>query len=518
MELTRLSAATLAQSIARGDLSALEVTEAAIARIEEVNPRINAVVVKRYDQARAEARNIDARRARGEPLPALAGVPVTIKECIDLAGTPSTFGLPWRAGIKAEQDEIHVARLRAAGAVVLGKTNVAQLLAYIESDNPVYGRSSSPWHLDRVCGGSSGGEAAIVATGASALGLGTDIGGSVRYPAHFCGIASIKPTTGRCDDTGRYSFSVGQRSILSQVGLLGRHVEDLALGLEVINGGRDPATLPPRPLGDWSTVDVSKLRVGFYLDDGVFGSAPAVKRAVREAAAALAAAGAKVVPWQPYQTDQAMLLFFALLGGDRLQTLKQTLRGGSTHPSIKTLLFLAGRSRPTLALLRGLLGALGQKTLAEGTRLFDNYTVSDYWKAAEEALDFQRAFAQAMDRADGGPLALILGPPCALPAFRHGTTKDIGLAGVNTAQYNLLGYPAGVVPVTRVRAAEESERPPSRDLVEKLARACELGSAGLPVGVQVAARPWHDHVALAAMQVIERAARAAADYPASPPR
>jgi len=113
MELTRLSAATLAQSIARGDLSALEVTEAAIARIEEVNPRINAVVVKRYDQARAEARNVDARRARGEPLPALAGVPVTIKECIDLAGTPSTFGLPWRAGIKAERYKLQYQTLLA---------------------------------------------------------------------------------------------------------------------------------------------------------------------------------------------------------------------------------------------------------------------------------------------------------------------------------------------------------------------------------------------------------------------
>jgi len=510
MELTRLSATNLAQLIAHGDVSALEATEAAIARIEEVNGRLNAVVVKRYDQARAEARAIDARRARGETLPPLAGVPVTVKECLDLAGTPSTFGLAWRAGIKAECDETHVARLRAAGAVVVGKTNVAQLLAFIESDNPVYGRTQNPWKMDRTCGGSSGGEGAILSAGGPLLGLGTDIGGSLRYPAHFCGIASFKPTTGRCDDDGRFSFPAGQRAIVSQVGVLARNVEDVALGLDVINGGRDPAVVPSRPLGDWRAVDVGRLRVGFYLDDGVFPSSSAVKRAVREAAAALGAAGAKVVPWQPYQPGEAMRLAFALLSGDRLEGFRAMLRVGPVHPSIKILFFLAGRSRRTLALMRGV---LGQKTLAQNTRLFDHYTVSDYWKATEQARDYERGFAQALDRVDGGPLDLIVGPTCALPAFRHGTTKDLGLAGVNTVQYNLLGYPAGVVPVTRVRPGEESERAPSRDVIEKLARECDIGSAGLPIGVQVAARPWQEHVALAAMHAIETAARKGSDYP-----
>ena len=155
-------------------------------------------------------------------------------------------------------------------------------------------------------------------------------------------------------------------------------------------------------------------------------------------------------------------------------------------------------------------------TLAHATRLFDNYTVRDYWKAAEEALDFERGFASAMDHAQGGPIDLILGPTCALPAFRHGTTKDLGLAGVNTAQYNLLGYPAGVVPVTRVRAAEQDERAQSRDVIAKLARECDQGSSGLPIGVQVAARPWLEHVALAAMHVVEQAARSGPEYPGSP--
>jgi fatty acid amide hydrolase len=516
MQLTGLSATNLAQLIARGDFSALEVTEAAIARIEEVNPRLNAVVVKRYDQARADARAIDVRRARGEALPPLAGVPVTIKECLDLAGTPSTFGLQWRAAIKAEHDETHVARLRAAGAVVLGKTNVAQLLAFIETDNAVYGRTNNPWNAERTCGGSSGGEAAIIATGASSLGLGTDIGGSVRYPANFCAIASLKPTAGRCDDMGQFSFPVGQRTITSQVGVLARHVDDVALGLEVINGDGAPAIQPSRPLGDSRTVDVARLRVGFYTDDGIFRSSPAVRRAVRGAASALASAGAKVVPFQPYQPAEVLHLFFALMGGDRLQSLKDRLRGEAAHPSLKPLLFLAGRSSHTLALLRALLGAAGQATLAQATRMFDHYTVKDHFRAVERALEFRREHLRMMDTAEGGPLDLILGPVCALPAFRHGTTKDLGLAGTNSIQYNLLGYPAGVVPVTRVRAGEETDRAPSRDVIEKLARECDLGSAGLPVGVQIAARPWRDHLALAAMRVVEQAAREATDYPAMP--
>lgn len=158
-----LPAHALAQRIARGEVSALDVVEAHVARIEQVNHELNAVVVARYDAARAEAREIDRRCAAGEPLGPLAGVPVTIKECIDVAGLPSTFGLPSRASESAARDDAHVARLRAAGAIVLAKTNVAQLLLFTEADNPLYGRTNNPWDAERSCGGSSGGEAAIIA-------------------------------------------------------------------------------------------------------------------------------------------------------------------------------------------------------------------------------------------------------------------------------------------------------------------------------------------------------------------
>lgn len=156
--------------------------------------------------------------------------------------------------------------------VILGKTNVAQLLLYWESDNPVYGRTNNPWDLARTSGGSSGGEGAIVAAGGSPLGLGTDIAGSVRIPAAFCGIASLKPTAGRVEDPGRFSVPVGQRTIVSQIGALAREVDDVALALKIIDGAGAGRGAPPA-LGDHCQVDLSTLRVGCYQDDGTLSAA-----------------------------------------------------------------------------------------------------------------------------------------------------------------------------------------------------------------------------------------------------
>jgi Asp-tRNA(Asn)/Glu-tRNA(Gln) amidotransferase A subunit family amidase len=507
-EAVNLSARALGQAVTRGDISAIEAVEAAIVRIEAVNSKLNAVVVKRYDEARKEARALDVRRARGEALGPLAGVAVTVKECLDVAGTPSTFGLPSRAGLQSSADELHVGRLRQSGAIVVGKTNLAQMLAYIESDNPVYGRTRNPWNLERSCGGSSGGEGALIGSGASRLGLGTDIGGSARYPAAFCAAASLKPTAGRCPDPGRYSFNAGQQAITSQVGVLAQHVDDVALGLECINSGP--------PLGRAAEVNLRELRVGYYEQDGIFASSPAVRRAVREAATALAQAGARVTPWQPHDISRAFRLFYRILGGDGYRWFRQNLKGHPVHPSLKPMLALGGRPQFMLRALGAMMGALGQGHLSRFLPIIAGMDVHDYWGLVEELREYREQFALAMDNADGGPLDLVLGPVCALPAFRHGSTKDLGLAGANTLLYNVLGYPAGVVPWTRVRDAEESDRAPSADIVEKAAKLCEDGSAGLPVAVQIAARPWREHVALAAMSRIEAAARTRSDYPARP--
>src|SRR5947209_7235541 len=512
--LHELSAMEMARRVASGDISAHELVEAHIARIEAVNPKLNAVGVKRDEAARAEARDIDRRRAAGEKLPPLAGVPITIKECLDLKGTASTFGLPSRRDALAASDEAHVARLRQAGAIVLGKTNVAQLLMFVECDNPVYGRTNNPWNLDRTCGGSSGGEGAIIAAGGSALGLGTDIGGSCRYPAAFCGIAGFKPTAGRMPDRGRCSMSFGQQAIASQIGVLARDVDDIAAALSAANGAR-PGSLDPRiSLEDHASLDPRTLRVGFYTDDGIMQSAPAVRRAVHEAAKHLNDAGATLVGWHLPEPEQVLHLAYALFSADGGAHFKSLLAGGPIDPALKPLLMLAGRSRMTLRLMGSLMRAIGQPTLAGLTAHFGHTSAHDYWQLVEALDDYRERFAGAMNDAPGGPIDLILGPACALPAFTHGAAKDVGLAGINTLIYNALGYPAGIVPVTRVRENEESERPQSKDIVQKVAKRCEDGSAGLPIGVQIAARPWREDQALAAMRIVQARARSETDYPA----
>ena len=294
VSITDLGAAELARQIAAVRISAREAVEAHIALIEVVNPKLNALVVKRFDDARAEAAAADAARARGEPLGPLHGVPITIKESFDVAGTPSTAGLTHHAGHRAAEDAPTVARLRAAGAIVLGKTNVPQLLMSNEADNPLYGRTNNPWDLGRTPGGSSGGEAALVAARGSALGLGSDIGGSVRLPAAACGICALKPTTDRLTIRGHFNPIPGQQIIRVQPGPMARHVEDLALALRVLAEPAEQANdVPPVPLREPAD-SVRGLRIVFFTGNGFFSCSPAFRRAVREAAEALRARGAEV--------------------------------------------------------------------------------------------------------------------------------------------------------------------------------------------------------------------------------
>ncbi|MEO5669378.1 MAG: amidase family protein [Ramlibacter sp.] len=511
-DLTQLGAARLAALIASGKATAAEAVEQHIARLAQVNTKLNAMTVDRFDAARAEARAADALQKSGAVLGPLHGVPFTVKECLDLRGTASTFGLQSRAAHRADADEIHVARLRAAGAIPIAKTNVAQALFYYESDNPVYGRTVNPWNPERTPGGSSGGEAALIAIGASPLGVGTDIGGSLRVPAAFCGIASLKPTSGRCDDLGRFSVPFGQRAVPSQTGILARHVEDVALGMEVINDGARPE-VPGQPLADFRAVDITTLRVAYYTDDGSFTPAPAVVRAVREAADMLRAAGAQVTAWTPPGARQGMDLLYGIFGGDGLALLKARMGSGRRMPQINQLMGAAGLPRGVVQAARALLRAVGQRSLAEGLEGFGFRDTAHYWELVEAQHDFKLAFKSALDNASGGPFDAILCPPCALPALTHGASKDLTTVGAYACLYNLLGYPAGVVPVSRVRESEQVGRTASRDMINKVALGVEHGSVGLPVGVQVVARPWKEDVALAAMATIERAARSSSEFP-----
>jgi fatty acid amide hydrolase len=277
-------------------------------------------------------------------------------------------------------------------------------------------------------------------------------------------------------------------------------VADVELALRVLNPGH--LVLPPS-----DTVDVSRLRVGVCERDGVFAPSPGVRRAVREAAAALKAAGATVVDFTVPDPQEAQAIFFGSLTGDGGAGLKRLLRGNRKDPRVFQLIASLGLPGPLRRLVGGLAGAAGQRHLSALLAAAGERSADALWQLAERQIDYRLRFAQAMDKSDAGPLDLLISPPAATPAFTHGATKDLGLPGVYTSLYNVLGFPAGVVPMTQVRAGEESDRPVSKDLAEKAAAKVEAGSAGLPLGVQVAGRPWAEHQVLAAMRVIEAAKR-----------
>ena len=203
-DITFMSATEIAGRIASGDFSAREAVEAHVRRIEDVDRKLNAVVVPLFDRAIREAEEADARRSRGAPLGPLHGVPMTVKECYDVEGTATTGGLLRLAGQKAVADAPMVARMRQAGAVILGKTNLPHVMLFNEGDNPLYGRTNNPWDLERSPGGGSSGEGSILAAYGSPLGLASDYGGSVRIPPDFCGIHGFKPTSGRLTIKGMF--------------------------------------------------------------------------------------------------------------------------------------------------------------------------------------------------------------------------------------------------------------------------------------------------------------------------
>ena len=271
--------------------------EAHIARIEAVDGRLNAVVARRFDDARAEADAVDAARARGETLGPLAGVPITVKEQFDVEGLATTFGLPTpRRRAARRRTGRSSTRLRDAGAIILGKTNVAELLFYQEGDNPLFGRTNNPWDLERTSGGGSGGEGAIIAAGGSPLGLAADIGGSIRTPAHFCGIQGLRPTSGRLTnlDSPPELFFPGMEAVILDPGPMARTVADLELAMRVLAAPGleklDPR-IAPVAWPDPNAVSIEGLRIGVFEDDGYWPASPALRRAVREAAEILTERG-----------------------------------------------------------------------------------------------------------------------------------------------------------------------------------------------------------------------------------
>ena len=446
------SATELAQLVSTRQLSPAELIDAYLARIDSLNPALNAYVGVDADGARAAA-------ARLPQLPdrRLCGVPVSIKSSVSVTGLPFETGTRFRTGITGEADAPLVARLRAAGAIVLGVTNVAEQLMAWETDNALYGRTNSPWDLTRTPGGSSGGEAAAIAAGLSAGGLGSDGGGSIRVPAHFSGICGLKPTPGRVPATGHFPPCGGPFALTGVVGPMARTVDDVALLLEVM-AGPDDGDPNGHPVPLTRLTAGSDLVVGVFEDDGVVPVDGDVRAAIRQATRWLQDAGVRVEPYRPDGLEEARELWWAIFGRASRLLLEPLVRGREheVHPNLLQFLEWTRRDPPL---------------------------------TAEELLrvEIRRDMLKARVLAQMARYPVLLCPVAPIPAFKHGerewvvegTTVHYLDAWRYTAWFNLLQNPGVSVPVLNTRE-------------------------GLPIGVQVVARPWDELTALDVARVIEQ--------------
>jgi Asp-tRNA(Asn)/Glu-tRNA(Gln) amidotransferase A subunit family amidase len=457
-DITYLSAASMAEQLREKKISPVELVEAHLVKIERLNPKLNAYVQVDIDRARLAAREAESDIMRGKSTGPLHGVPISIKSCIGVAGLHSEAGTRLRAGLVAHQDSPLVTRLKNAGAIILGTTNTPELLMAWETDNLLHGRTNSPWNLDRTPGGSSGGEAAAIAAGMSAGGVGSDGGGSIRVPAHFSGICGLKPTPGRIPTTGHYPECAGPFAQIGVVGPMARTVGDLKILFQVMQGpdiGDTCAT--PVPLRFPARAEVRNLKIGYFEDDGRTPVTPETREAVRSAAEALRGAGFQVEPFQPQGLEEARQLwrkYFVVAGG---MLIRPMFKGGESDLSPMLKQFLE-------------------------------------WSAAEEQLTvdtlleawIQRDTLRAKFFAQMEQYPILLCPAAAIPAFRHGERSWV-IEGkiVNyldawsyTEFFNLLGNPCAVVPISH-------------------------SPEGLPIGVQIVGRLWEEEQVLMVAAALE---------------
>jgi Asp-tRNA(Asn)/Glu-tRNA(Gln) amidotransferase A subunit family amidase len=452
------SAREIATQIRQKEISPVEVARAHLERIQRLNPELNAFVDYKAEAVLTQARDAEKSVLRGDELGPLHGVPISIKSSIDVAGHRCEAGTRLRAGNIAPKDARLVARLRAAGAVILGVTNVPELLMAWETDNLLYGRTNNPWDLSRTPGGSSGGEAAAIAAGLSAGGVGSDGGGSIREPAHFCGICGLKPTPGRIPSTGHYPKSGGPFALIGVVGPMARTVEDVRTMFEVMAGwdDGDPCAAPVavREIRETGVRDVS---IGFFEDDARTPVTRETRAAVHRAASILSSNGFHVDPFRPEGLEEARQRWWEFFGTAGGMILGPMLRGQESELS------------PILREFKSWTDAAPAHT---GVSLLAAWLGRD--EVRERILLQMRKYP------------VLICPTAAIPAFRHGerewqvegkTVKYLD-AWSYCEWFNLLGFPAVVVPIGH-------------------------SAEGLPIGVQIVARPWEEGLVLAVAMKLE---------------
>jgi Asp-tRNA(Asn)/Glu-tRNA(Gln) amidotransferase A subunit family amidase len=459
VDITQIPAWQMAAGVRDRTISATDLLEAHLDKIKRWNPKLNAFVTVDEQRARLQAKDADDAVRTGRLLGPLHGVPVTIKSSIDVAGLLCETGTRLRAGHVAESDAPLVSRLKAAGAVILGNTTVPEFLMAWETHSALYGTTNNPWNLDRTPGGSSGGEAAAIASGCSAAGIGSDGGGSIRVPAHFSGICGLKPTPGRIPATGHFPSSVGPFALLGVVGPMARTVRDLQVMFEVTAGpdNGDPNAAPV-PMRQWDKPSLLQTRIGCFEDDGLVPVTPETRRAIQRAAQGLRDAGFVVETFRPEGLEEARRLWRVLFVDGAATILRQAY---------------ANREADMYSIVREVIATADKDPALTSDRLLETLFGRDVQRTR---------FLAQMDR-----YPVLLCPVNAIPAFRHrerswivdGETVEYLDESRYCQWFNLLGNPAAVVPVDR-------------------------SNEGLPIGVQIVGRPWEEERILGVAAALER--------------
>jgi amidase len=449
------SIAEIADSVRTKKFSPVDVVAAHLERIEALQPKLNAFVHFEAEAAREQACSAEEKVRRGATLGPLHGVPITLKSCINVAAWPCPAGSLLRKHHVAENDATLAARLRAAGAILLGNTNTPEFLMAYETDNLVSGKTSNPWHLSRSAGGSSGGEAAAIASGCSVGGVGSDGGGSIRVPAHFCGICGLKPTPGRIPATGHFPAGVGAFSWIGVVGPLARTIADVRALFEVM-AGPDPgdALSAPVPLRSVNDAQLKGLRVGILESDALGKVDAETNAALQKAANGLAAQGFVVEPLRLQGLEQAIELWWFFFGPAITHLFQPSVAGqeDKLSPIFRDYLQFAQAA----VTLDELLSACAERDLLR---------------------------AQILHQMRDVPI--LLSAVSTTSAFRHGegtwrpNAKQCYRDTMRFSQWlNLTGFPGATVPVS-------------------------VSGEGLPIGVQVIGRPHEEELVLAVAERIE---------------
>ncbi len=499
-QILNLSLTNLIEKIQLGEYSSVQVVKVFIEKIKKINPIINALVVERFEEAIQEAKDADKMLSQGKSKGRLHGVPITIKECLDLIGTPSTFGMQSRKDDYPKQNDPYVQRLIDEGAIIIGKTNVSQLLAFFEADNPLYGRTLNPLNHRFSCGGSSGGEAAIIASGGSLIGLGTDLGGSVRIPAAFCGVIGFKPSMQRFYDFSRLSPNHQWELIASVLGVFGKNVEDIALILDILDGIKNPFNkeISLSKLSNYKNIDVKKLKIAYYTHDGLIEPISPIVNDIKNLISELSEEGFDTIelPWKNFEQAEAFHTQINTIDGAKI-FVDNIQKGEQLHPFIKTLVPLMRIPSHQIKWFGKVAGFFGQKQIK---RLSQHFNDKDLTTLQKEYENYVNSFNQMIKEQE---IDIIISPVNSFPAYLHNSSRNLGSGGTYTLIYNVLGYPAASFPLENIKEISKTYSKFSIDLTKIEGRKIERQTEGLKTAVQIAAPTWQDEKVLTFLTYLE---------------